>query len=102
MTAPSGAVQIRPARIEDADAVFVLAHALAASFEVERAAFNQHFEPLTGDANADLLVAEQDGAIVGYLLGFHHLTFFANGPVGWVGRIGRSTRTGAAPALVDY
>jgi len=26
----------------------------------------------------------QDGDCIGYLLGFCHLTFFANGPVGWV------------------
>jgi len=31
-----------------------------------------------------LLVAERSGTLVGYLLGFDHFTFFANGRVSWV------------------
>lgn len=37
--------------------------------------------------DAHLLVAEQDAQVVGYLLGFVHATFYANGPVAWVEEI---------------
>jgi GNAT superfamily N-acetyltransferase len=33
------------------------------------------------------VAAASDGELVGYLLGFRHLTFYANGPVGWVEEI---------------
>ena len=29
-------------------------------------------------------MAAEDGECLGYVLGFRHLTFYANGPVGWV------------------
>ena len=34
-----------------------------------------------------MLVATADEQLTGYLLGFKHLTFYANGPVGWVEEI---------------
>jgi GNAT superfamily N-acetyltransferase len=34
-----------------------------------------------------VLVVDIDGQVGGYLLGFTHLTFFANGPVAWVEEI---------------
>ena len=42
---------------------------------------------LLDDPSACVLVAETDGVVVGYLLGFEHLTFFANGRIAWVEEI---------------
>jgi GNAT superfamily N-acetyltransferase len=42
---------------------------------------------LLAQENACLLVAAASGDCVGYVLGFSHLTFYANGPVGWVEEI---------------
>jgi GNAT superfamily N-acetyltransferase len=78
------AAEVRQAGLADADAIAVLAAELAQSFAFCRADFNLSYPALLGDPNASVLVAEQDGDCVGYLLGFWHLTFFANGPVGWV------------------
>jgi GNAT superfamily N-acetyltransferase len=64
-----------------------LAQAFVTSFVVEHAAFQQAFEVLLTDSNARLIVAEQDGQVIGYLLGFVHATFYANGPVAWVEEI---------------
>ena len=75
----------------------------ATSFVPERAAFQRAFQCLQGDDHACLLVAEHDGGLVGYLLGFDHPTFFANGPAAWVEEVAvRSSwrRTGAGRALM--
>jgi GNAT superfamily N-acetyltransferase len=75
---------IRPAEVGDADAVFSLARALAITFPVDRAGFDRGFGAVAASPGAHLLVAEIDGEVVGYLLGFVHPTFYANGPVAWV------------------
>ena len=36
------------------------------------------------NTDADLLVAESETGIVGYVLAFHHSTFYANGLISWV------------------
>jgi GNAT superfamily N-acetyltransferase len=75
---------VRAARVGDAGAVAGLAEELAMSFAFRRESFERHFPVLVADGSACLLVAVTGGDCVGYLLGFRHLTFFANGPVGWV------------------
>jgi GNAT superfamily N-acetyltransferase len=75
---------IRPAEVGDADAVFALARALAITFPVDRTGFDRGFDAVAATPGAHLLVAEIDGEVVGYLLGFVHPTFYANGPVAWV------------------
>ena len=75
---------IRPAEDRDREAVSGLASRFATSFEVSLSAFDRAWERLLSDEDACLLVAEEDDAVLGYLLGFRHDTFFANGPVGWV------------------
>ncbi len=73
---------IRRARPNDISAVFLLACAFATSFDVEQAAFERSFEALLTQPDACVIVAEADqGKIASYLLGFDHLTFFANGRV---------------------
>jgi GNAT superfamily N-acetyltransferase len=76
--------EIRPAEFGDADDVARLAAELAMSFEFSAARFRQHYPSLLADDGACLLLAVSGPISVGYLLGFRHLTFYANGPVGWV------------------
>jgi GNAT superfamily N-acetyltransferase len=76
--------EVRQAGPEDADKVAGLAAELAQSFAFSRARFDVSYPALLADEDAQVLVAADGGDCVGYLLGFWHLTFFANGPVGWV------------------
>jgi GNAT superfamily N-acetyltransferase len=83
---------IRPATAADAGAVAGLAEGLAQSFAFSRASFDAHYPALLAAGHACLLVAvtgadAADGECVGYLLGFEHLTFYANGRVAWVEEI---------------
>jgi len=77
-------VSVRRAGPPDGPAIFTLARAFATSFAVEQPAFEQAFAELLTHPEAFLAVAEADGKVVGYVLGFDHLTFFANGRVAWV------------------
>ena len=54
---------------------------------MEQAAFEWAFAELLTQPDAFLAVAEADGEVIGYILGFDHLTFFANGRVAWVEEI---------------
>jgi GNAT superfamily N-acetyltransferase len=85
------ACDIRRAAPQDTEAVLALARDFATSFVVEPVAFRKSFSTLLADPHACLLIAEQDGQVVGYLLGFEHMTFYANGPVAWVEEITVST-----------
>ncbi|MFE7407684.1 hypothetical protein, partial [Isoptericola sp. NPDC057559] len=78
---------VRPARPDDAAAVWPLARDLATSFRPRREVFESSFATLA--AREDSLVAVVTDAAVGpgplgYLLAGAHLTFFADGPVCWV------------------
>ena len=80
--------RIRHATADDAGAVASLAEGLAQSFTFSRASFDAHYPALLAAGHACLLVAVSgaDAAgedCVGYLLGFEHLTFYANGRVAW-------------------
>jgi GNAT superfamily N-acetyltransferase len=76
--------RIRPAVAADAGAVAGLAGELAQSFTFSRASFDANYAALLAAGHACVLVAEADGDCLGYLLGFEHLTFYANGRVAWV------------------
>jgi GNAT superfamily N-acetyltransferase len=82
-------LRIRPATAADAGAVAGLAEGLAQSFTFSRASFDTHYPMLLAAGHACLLVAvtgadAAPGDRAGYLLGFEHLTFYANGRVAWV------------------
>ena len=79
-------MHIRMATEEDALPVYRLAKDFATSFVVHDSAFAHAFRTLLAEPNAYLAVAA-DEDIVGYLLGFDHYTFFANGRVAWVEEI---------------
>jgi GNAT superfamily N-acetyltransferase len=76
--------QVRHCTFDDAHAVCELAGQLAQSFPFSRARFHDSFAALLTGGDACVLLATVDGDNVGYLLGFSHLTFYANGPVAWV------------------
>ena len=76
--------EVRRARAGDADDVARLAAELALSFEFSPASFRENYPALLAEDGACLLLAVDGADSIGYLLGFRHLTFYANGPVGWV------------------
>ncbi|MGI8648652.1 MAG: GNAT family N-acetyltransferase [Mycobacteriales bacterium] len=75
---------IRSATAQDSDAVFELSRMMAITFDVNRRAFMLSYKTILESNGGHLLVAEISGLIVGYLLGFDHPSFFANGSVAWV------------------
>jgi GNAT superfamily N-acetyltransferase len=97
---------IRPAGRSDQDALLVLAEQLSTSFVVDPDSFERSFAAALEDADTIVLVAT-DGAgdaILGYVLGSVHPTFFANGPVAWMEELmvdGAARRLGVGRALVD-
>lgn len=78
---------IRRAELSDADALYSLAKAFATSFTVERPAFEASLAALLKSPDAFIAVATDDGQTVGYVLGFDHFAFYANGRVAWVEEI---------------
>jgi N-acetylglutamate synthase-like GNAT family acetyltransferase len=74
-------IQIRPARPDDAEAIFPLLQQFAMSYAPERAAFDRHYPRLLAADHADLIVTEVAGLVVGYALAFRLLTLYANGIV---------------------
>lgn len=77
-------ITVRPAIVDDVDAVWPLARDLATSYEVDHHAYATIFTELVAEPTVVLLVATADGVVVGYLLGQRHVTFHAGGPVLWV------------------
>ncbi|SDJ99273.1 Ribosomal protein S18 acetylase RimI [Nonomuraea maritima] len=95
---------IRRAEKSDADAVFALARDFGLTFRPERDAFDAALPILLADDDALLLAAVVGGRVHGYLLGFVHLTLFANGPVAWVEEAlvqSGSRRQGMGRALLE-
>ena len=80
-------MSIRKATADDADALFGLAKEFATSFVPERTAFEIALADIISTDGANLSVAEVNGEVVGYCLGFDHYTFYANGRVAWVEEI---------------
>jgi GNAT superfamily N-acetyltransferase len=82
-----GVMNIRPATSKDEEQIFRLARALATSFEVNRDAFCRSYREVLTSSSCDVLVAETEEGIVGYVFGLHHPAFYANGNVSWVEEI---------------
>jgi GNAT superfamily N-acetyltransferase len=82
---PSENIDIRPARAEDVEQLWPLVEKFAFSYRPERRTFGRSFTALVGRSDTLILVAvAKTSAIVGYLLGSYHGTFFANGSVAWI------------------
>jgi GNAT superfamily N-acetyltransferase len=77
----------RKASPGDLDALFGLVQKFAMSFPVSLQTFESSARQLVEDDAAWFRVAECDGAVVGYCLGFDHLAFYANGRIAWVEEI---------------
>jgi GNAT superfamily N-acetyltransferase len=95
---------VRPAGAGDRDDVAALAAGLAASFEFSAPRFRASYPALLADPGACLLLATGGPGTAGYLLGFRHLTFYANGPVAWVEEVAvrdRDRGRGAGAALMS-
>jgi GNAT superfamily N-acetyltransferase len=77
-------VEIRRAVPADRERVLPLARHMATSFAVDAGTFASTFPALLGRDDAIVLVASASGGLVGYLVGFDHLAFYANGRVSYV------------------
>ena len=97
-------IAIRTAEAGDKDVVFKLARELSTSFDVEREAFSASFATLLDSPDAFIAVAVGSDRVIGYLLGFVHGTFYANGKVGWIEEVfvtDSFRRHGVGRLLVD-
>ncbi len=97
-------ITIREAVGDDVEAVWPLARDLATSYEVDPDAYATIFSGLVAEPSVVLLVATDDGAVVGYLLGQRHVTFHAGGPVVWVEEVmvdDERRGTGVGRALME-
>jgi GNAT superfamily N-acetyltransferase len=74
-------VSVRYATSSDAAAVADLARELAQSFPFSQTRFDANYAALLNTDDACLLLAVNGDNALGYLLGFQHITFYANGPV---------------------
>jgi GNAT superfamily N-acetyltransferase len=81
-------MHVRPATLEDLEHVFPLARNMATTAVVDHDVFATSYAQLLQGDDAVVLVAEDseedDTTIVGYLIGFDHPTFYANGRVSYV------------------
>jgi GNAT superfamily N-acetyltransferase len=81
---PGDDIKIRPAQAGDTEQLWPLVQDFALSYRPERSAFERSFGDLLQRSDTLVLVAVSNAAVVGYLLGSFHGTFFANGPVAWI------------------
>jgi len=82
------ALEIRPARPSDREALWPLLGALAITFEPDRVAFDAAFDALLAGPDTLVLVAEvPELGVVGYLVAYRQMTLLANGPAVWVGEL---------------
>lgn len=95
---------VRKAKSGDETKLLPLVQDFVASFELDGDSYRASFQRLLQNESALLLVAEADGEIVGYLLGFVHDTFYANGPAAWIEEImvhSDHRRTGLGGRLME-
>lgn len=71
--------EIRPARVDDAGRVFEMLTEFVTSYRPDRQAFDVNFPALVASPDADLLVADDNGYLLGYALALRVPTLFANG-----------------------
>ena len=80
-------IQIRRANPQDIDNVLPLVRDFVTSFEIVEPKFRQSYANILESSDAVALVAVDEGALIGYCLGFCHDTFYANGSVAWLEEI---------------
>ena len=77
-------IRVRCCLPEDEKAVFALARDFATSFPVDQLSFSKSFSQVLSSARMCLAVAQSSDAVIGYVLGTIHPTFYANGHVAWL------------------
>jgi GNAT superfamily N-acetyltransferase len=77
-------IEIRRALATDAARLYPLTLAFATSLQPDQASFRWAFERLIQQEDTMLLVAEDDGLLVGYILASDHYALFAGGRIAWV------------------
>jgi len=78
---------VRPAVAADSAGAFELAKEFAVSFAPAADQFGRSFDHLIAREDALLLVADEGGPLLGYLLAFDHPALWANGRVAWIEEI---------------
>lgn len=77
-------MNVRKAQPQDAAGVFALARDFATSYAPDLPHFSPAFERIIQGEDIALFVADDAGALTGYVLVQRQETLFANGPVGYV------------------
>lgn len=98
-------LEIRRIGQADRHALFDLVKDFATSFAPDRDGFESGFRLLSDDQSVELWGAVSAGELVGYVLAFHHQTFFANGKITWIEELmvkEGSRRKGIGRALVAH
>lgn len=80
-------IKIKLAEIGDKIQIFELVKRFATSFIPKKEKFDESYDYLIKNDSSIIIVATDKDRIIGYLLGFEHNTFYANGRVGWVEEI---------------
>lgn len=80
-------MKIRNANISDLENVYQFSKKMATSFTVEYEPLKNSFLININNQDAIILVAEMNQCLIGYLLGFDHYAFYANGRVSLVEEI---------------
>jgi GNAT superfamily N-acetyltransferase len=80
-------IQVRRATPKDIEGVLPLVKEFVTSFEIIESKFRQSYLGVLEKPNAIALVADDEGNLIGYCLGFCHDTFYANGNVAWLEEI---------------
>ncbi len=97
-------MNIRKVQAEDLESIFKLTKLFATSFKIEKEIFEISFLNLLNDFSTQFLLAEINGSVIGYCLGYDHYALFANGRVAWVEEIfvvDEYRRKGVASSLIN-
>jgi GNAT superfamily N-acetyltransferase len=80
-------INIREAKMEDAEEVIALAKEFPSPTKLDETFFHLTWDKKLTDHNSYIGVAESGNSIVGYVSGYLHLAFYANGTTFWVDEI---------------
>jgi GNAT superfamily N-acetyltransferase len=78
---------VRRAVHTDEEQLFALARSFPTPTPPDFSTFRRALASKLGDVSTALFVAETDGTVVGYVSGYRHVTFYANGYVAWIDEI---------------
>ena len=96
--------QIRKARTEDEQEVIALARGFQSPTELDEDYFHLAWKKKLIDPNSYIGIAESGNSIAGYISGYLHFAFYANGSTFWVDEIfvnDNMRRNGVGKSLMD-